>query len=115
MKIAQILRNAQQLIATPEQWIQKAEWAFMDANGKINYDVPPEQGNCFCSIGAIYNALCTASNYIQTCTLAMVYLKAGIGGYVHSIPDWNDTTERTHSDVWQAFERAIYRAEQDGM
>ena len=115
--IATILKRAKGYIDTPEKWYQ-GDWQ-------------SDNGQCFCTMGAIVKALdldlCTVTAWDYTHTKRDIHdhpatkvLQDVIGiapdfhfGEMGSVASWNDYNGRTHSEVMEAFDKAIAKASQD--
>lgn len=100
----ELLLSAREKIDTPEKWAQGD--LGLDADGKPSQS--PDTSICFCMYGALRAAIGGKSwdfpsdpSFME----ARRVLKRAING-AH-ISEFNDATERTHSEVLAAFDQAI--------
>lgn len=89
MTTVEILEKARGLIDTPEKWCNHLPY---EGERAICASFAIDRAAAACGVdrGQAWRALC----------LAATGTRCGLGS-------WNDSPERTHSDVMQAFDRAI--------
>lgn len=105
MKVSEVLIAAKSLIDTPDKWIQGAYAA--DSSG---CDIAPSSTNAckFCSIGALVRVgVGLYANY----SVSEAYLTHAMR--CDTISRFNDS--HTHSEVMEAWDRAIEAAKLDEM
>lgn len=113
--VVEVLNRARSFIDTPEKWY-KGNWS-------------NDEGNCFCTMGAIVKALDFDISEVITMSYedtkakihdhpASVALQEVLGIKEHnlgpkgSIAGWNDFVDTTHAQVMEAFDKAITKASQ---
>ena len=105
MKPSEMLRAARKKIEPDGAWTQ----------GAFSYNSDGEEVNpqsteavCWCSLGAIA-AVIRGSSGLD----ARIYLSQSYDDLV-DIPQWNDALHRTHTEVLDAFLKAVILAEAEG-
>ena len=101
----EILKKSRELLAKPENWIQKCLWG--DGKGNSVYS---EEAVCFCLDGAI-DKVCRSIN--ETCLDEYEMKVVNFLGFKHlrELYDWNDVPERTHQEVLNLLDQTIARLE----
>lgn len=98
----QVLTEARELLSDENKWTQG--WLARDKDGEP-VDERQVEAVCFCSVGAIY---VTSDPFTPVPYSARKYLEAIVG----NVPNWNDHTNRKHSEILEAFDKAIELAKE---
>ena len=103
----EILKKTRELLAKPENWIQKCLWG--DGKGKGNY-VEPTEAVCFCLDGAI-DKVCQSIG--ETCLDEYEMKVVNLLGFksLRELYDWNDVPDRTHQEVLDLLDQTIAKLE----
>ena len=106
-EVVDLLNKARKLIETPDRWCQ-GDFA-RDEKGESVITVSPEACK-WCMIGALEKAADTLSlDSSLAYSDAREFLSVAVGESILSW--WNDIEGRTHTEVLQAFDRAIKLAQ----
>ncbi len=106
---AETLRAAKALIDTPKKWTQHALARLGDDQSCFSHD---PNAVCFCIIGAISRAESDVACSIAAFRIAsntLLHLTRSLG--FHSVGDFNDHPDTSHTNVMALFDRAIALAE----
>lgn len=115
MNRVQILEAARALIDTPEKWIQGGNFGIREGNELIVLGALIEDGNCYCSYGALLKVLYeplseyTVHGRINRAQ-ALLIKEFGLNHAIfNGIINFNDAPGRKHSEVLEYFDKLIER------
>ena len=106
-KVKKVLREARAMIATPDQWSKGADRRTEGGKILACSDCKSLVASR-CAGGAILDSTCAGDvPYRQAESFLMDAIERKAGERYQYLAPWNDSPERTHAEVLQAFDWAI--------